>query len=239
MRHINEKLLDKVESYFNANNWIIKDGIVNEHTFEESPIKILWILREMNEVEDMQNLGGDMRQDWRACVAQNNLNPYHSPQGGYSRTYALIIKVSRAILENEWEPVPYQKVCQQVLPQIAIINAKKLAGGARINPFAMEHHYRNDADLLKDQIEGINPDIILNTNHLPELWNHLNVENPPRVVSCSDVNPKRKGEFYSYRQKETGRIVLGVQHTNTRHLTHAEYIKLVHLCLAEQNFRFS
>ncbi len=240
LRMPNRELLDKVEEYFYTNeNWIKKDGIVDEVAFAQARVKILWILREMNEKEGYRQSGGDMRKDWRACTEKNNLNPYHAPQGGYSKTYALIIKTSGAILKNEWSVGGYQSWCREVLPQIAIINAKKMAGGAHIDPFAMQQYYKNDADLLKDQIAGINPDIIINTNHSPELLKHLNVQDPRQEVSCALINPARKGSFYSYRQKDTGRIILEVQHTNTRCLTHGEYIKLVQLCLAKQGFQFT
>ena len=132
LRMPNRELLDKVEEYFNTNeNWIKKDGIVDEVAFAQARVKILWILREMNEKEGYRQSGGDMRKDWRACAEKNNLNPYHAPQGGYSKTYALIIKTSGAILKNEWSVGGYQSWCREVLPQIAIINAKKMAGGAR------------------------------------------------------------------------------------------------------------
>lgn len=83
LRMPNRELLDKVEEYFNTNeNWIKKDGIVDEVAFAQARVKILWILREMNEKEGYRQSGGDMRKDWRACAEKIISTPIMHLKGG-------------------------------------------------------------------------------------------------------------------------------------------------------------
>jgi hypothetical protein len=134
--------------------WISKrpelaiDGIINESEYSQSRIKVLYILKEVNDwkkgnlKEFVQN--GSRGATW------NNIARWQYGIENYFKTRELKFKdkISR---ENRIE----------ILKSIAIVNLKKESGGSNSNMGEIFHHAKKDRELLKEQIKLYNADIVI------------------------------------------------------------------------------
>lgn len=206
--------LQEIEAFFTRHHSTIKqDGIIDLQSFCQAPLKILWILREFNEVSHARQCGGDIRYDLR------NLADPHHPQAptfwrGYYRTYGLIAKISWSLLNGGQLPSkPARVLAQEVLDKIAVVNPKKWAGGANIDPKEIARFYRQNKDLLHLQIEAINPDIILNASGQSEVFKDLQ----PALPAI------HSGSFSFARQQQSQRVLINVYHPNQKKISHELY----------------
>ena len=219
--------LKQVQDFFDRHHSTIKqDGIICLDRFIQAPLKILWILREFDEKEAHRSTGGDIRVDLR------NLADPHHPQAptfwrGYYRTYNLLVKTSWAVLHRQCVlPSAARVLAQEVLPQIAVINPKKWAGGANINPAEINRFYQENKDLLHLQIEAINPDLIFNAS-----------QNQDLLMSLSPQEPfVRAGAFSAAWQQNSRRAIVNVYHPNQKTINHRTYLQWVEQCLKDLQF---
>jgi hypothetical protein len=136
------------------------DGITNFEKYQNAKIKILWILKEVN---DRDNRNHD-RRHFHAIVEKE-------------RTFYNVMCVSYAILhgmtaydESELK-ISNETLIKNdvVLDEIAIINVNKSEGGTEHTPHGrLDEMYNKDLrkkDFLFEQINFINPEIIINAHH--------------------------------------------------------------------------
>ena len=146
---------------------IVYDGITNIDEYKKSPQKILWILKEGNE--------GDKTQEryHRDFHLDNNIVVYY-PR--WKATYRNIILTTYGILNN----IPYNQIPslsedskvngKYILNKIALINVNKNGGGGSSNRNIIEANYTKHKNTLLQQIDGINPDIIINCSRVKRLY---------------------------------------------------------------------
>lgn len=86
---------------------------------------------------------------------------YHGGSKTYYRTWNNVARWANMVLNGiYWEFVP-KSALDDMVRNIAVINLKKCSGGASASAKAVQQTARQDADLLKRQIQLYEPDMIL------------------------------------------------------------------------------
>ena len=143
--------------------YVIYDGAVNPERYLASPIKIAWMLKEPYEEED--GTGGG----WSFTDAFDKEDLYnHTFKQPHKATWHPIIYASYGITHGfqRWDDMPYisnsPNLCD-VVRSIAIVNAQKLPslGGAKTDFAHIQHSYGQHQVLLHEQIDLIQPDILI------------------------------------------------------------------------------
>ena len=128
------------------------DGIVNMDVWEKEDCRILFLLKEAwhkDSVSDPYNLTEDLR----------NSEPWSS-------MWNRVAEWTRGIhLTAEGKPAPYRNLkkseAKLELQKIAVINIKKSGGESRSKNDDLMKYVEEDYDLIYDQIEMVNPTIIV------------------------------------------------------------------------------
>ena len=125
------------------------DGIVDYEEYNNSILRILYILKETNKCEYLK------------CFLRDGA------QGDGWRTWNNVVRWSFGLLEGDAEN-NFKKIDRlnvekrkKYLRKIAAINLKKSPGGARSMPDKIECAVARDKDLLKEQIKLYQPDVII------------------------------------------------------------------------------
>ncbi|WP_197275397.1 hypothetical protein [Nonlabens sp. YIK11] len=149
---------DEIENIGRLSNRApIFDGIVNEHKYLSSNIKLMWILKDAN------STGEDESYDLREAI--NTLKRDYGIRKDWENTFRNIIYVTNGILNDaSWEDIPYPKddpSTVDILQNIAFINVKKVGGGSRSKENEIYNHYQKYKAILFEQIDEFNPDVII------------------------------------------------------------------------------
>ncbi len=145
---------------------VIWDGITNLESYMKTSPKILWILKEGNEHKK----------------ENRNHREFHQNVKIYSKwksTYKNIILSSYGILNNleykDLPPLNDEAMINDdiVLDKTALINVNKNGGGGHANHTLIELNYTKHKAILLQQIEGINPDVIINCSRVNRLFNDV------------------------------------------------------------------
>lgn len=138
----------------------VTDGIVDQDEWEKAPIKVLYLLKEVN--------GADKEWDERDYLAKyNDEQDYintHSP------TIDILTKWQYGIIHGNsrsWECVE-KEACQknlqtQLLRQICLVNIKKTAGGSVVdwNQFDAYFKQQLNRQYLREQLSYYTPDVTI------------------------------------------------------------------------------
>lgn len=149
----------------------VVDGIINVDNYLKAKYRILWILKESNDVVDGK--GGH----WNLVTKLNEAELWENqPQTG-ATTIKRMVYASYGILNGfaEYQHIPsinYPEVLA-ALKQIGYINVKKIPGGSTANGKEIQKAYIDNRDLLLRQINTYNPDIIITGNTLQYFFNDL------------------------------------------------------------------
>jgi hypothetical protein len=140
----------------------IIDGKIDETQYDNSTLKVLWILKEANvSPEDKEkeeiDLCAAFRENWHI---KNSLS---------IPTFRKIIYATYGIFypEVEWKNVPYaNEEAYEVVKKIAYININKYPADSSSNDWKIKEAYnQNRVELLK-QIKNLKPNIIIFGNTL-------------------------------------------------------------------------
>ena len=142
----------------------ITDGVVDIDRYLASSPKMLWILK-----EPWEKLGaGEGGGGWSLT---KNLIPalVHRNQIGGSPTYRKMAYVTNSILNNF---LPYSDIpattddprVRESLQSIAYINVSKCPGATASVSEQIGSYYRRNRDILRKQVEGIDPDVVITGN---------------------------------------------------------------------------
>lgn len=196
MNNFNKEIETLAQQYEKAP---IFDGIVNEKEYQNSKVKILWILKDAN------STGEDDSYDLREAIG--NLRTKTGVRKGWEKTFNNIIYVTNAILnKTEWENTPYPKdepEIVDVLKQIAYINVKKVGGGSQSVDSELYHHYEKSKELLLNQINEFDPDVIIFGNTYRFFKNDLDLNEMNVFGTC-------------HATAKAGRIYINAYHPNAR-----------------------
>ena len=135
----------------------IYDGIVNEVLYNDVKPRILWVLKEAN---DEGNEAWDMR-----GALRNDIKTSMGFKKGWDKTFRKLTQVTNGLLRdskfNQLERAQDKPDILDDLQRIAYINVKKTGGGSVAKDSELKKHYDYNRELLRDQIEAINPDVII------------------------------------------------------------------------------
>lgn len=138
----------------------IGDGIINLDKYLASGLKIMWILKEVNSLDDCG--GWDMREVFRKFKDENTTTGIKS---GWDKTYLPVIYTTYGILNNKfWNDIPYVYEDEKLLDdfeKIAIVNIKKVSGLAQAVSTELHEFFNEYGYVLKKQIEYYQPNVII------------------------------------------------------------------------------
>mgnify|MGYP005862883465 CR=1 FL=1 len=177
MKKFNEEI-EAVASHFKKPP--IFDGIVNETKYQNSKVKIMWVLKDAN------STGENESYDLRDAI--NNLKTENGIRKDWAKTFSNIVYVTDGILnQTEWDDIPFPKdepEIVNVLKQIAYVNIKKVGGGSNSVESELQEHFEKSKNLLIDQIEEFNPDVIIFGNTYRFFKNELNLNQMNVFGTC-------------------------------------------------------
>jgi len=196
---------------YNRKEYLIRDGITNQERYRDVNPKILWVLKE-------PNLGGKQRAKWsHRDFHKDGVADYTE----WRNTYQPIIKVVYGILNNCFAHGKLPEITDDatieemnVLEYIAIINIDKRGGAPQSEQSKINNVYVALKEFLLQQIDAINPDIIINSSRVWNLFTDL----------VPKENRKKLGvQNLSYGKTEEGKFVIHYYHPNQRTVKEWQY----------------
>lgn len=186
----------------------ISDGIINIDCYLSAKYKILWILKESNDLNDNNEGGG-----WSLTESINKLTQWENqPQTGRI-TFQRIIYSTYGLLNDFvlWKNMPHIRNNEvfEVIKKIAYVNVKKIPGHTSSNPHEIEQAYFANRDLLKRQINLYNPDIIIAGNTLQFFFNDLKIPIDNKVSNGKTAYYPSRERLYihAYHPSVRGRTI--------------------------------
>jgi len=166
LKEIEEKI--KAKDY-GENVFGVSDGVIcfDEYTDKKTKYKILWILREPYESDKIkENINKEKVGGWSLASALNKRESWEQTvksKGGV-QTYRKLIQTTYAILNTDgndgFKKNSYKKDFDY-LKKVACINVKKMPGKSSSDDEDIEEHFNMNNNILNQQIELLNPDIII------------------------------------------------------------------------------
>jgi len=137
---------------------VVIDGVVDIDRYQNSPIKVLWLLKETNSAGP-----------WSIIENYKN-HPWLTENNGLM-SIRRVIYASYGINHPEikdWKDFPwsYEEECQKALRNIAFVNINKLPGSSVANDDEIQDAYNKNRALLKLQFDTYNPDVVIFGNTL-------------------------------------------------------------------------
>lgn len=144
------EILERYKSISNNDDFCIKDGIINEKIFEKQETKILFVCKEHNKL-DLDYTGSHLD----ARIWMDRLVNYN-----FSNRLA---EWAYGILNNfpPFEESQNEDLKLDSLRSVAFLNLKKKAGSSVTKNKEIGEFIYPTKDLLKKQIDFINPDLII------------------------------------------------------------------------------
>jgi hypothetical protein len=147
-----EKLLNKLDSdEFHDSDSFIRDGIISLDDWNSVPLKILFFNKE---AYSKKNPRYDLREDLRGSA------PFNSWWSA-TRWIYLLFKLYENIDLHVDIPVLKWQDANKLIRRVATINIKKSKGKSVSDNNELNNYLNHDGSLLKQQIELINPNIIM------------------------------------------------------------------------------
>ncbi len=155
-------MISKYISLFPKETHFFNDGIINEEKYNTANERILWILKEpwTYEVHEAVKVS-----DYISYI--NNFKFDEYPQYDTSTsmwrriTYANAGILTGGLFYNDLDDLPQSKEVFDTLFSCAIINLKKIPGSTRSNFNNIDHYFKSGKEFIFNQIEEINPTIII------------------------------------------------------------------------------
>lgn len=191
MKDFNNEIKELAKSF---NKPPIFDGIVNKEEYQNSKVKIMWILKDANSTGEAESY--DLRD------AINNLKTEYGIRKGWEKTFSNIIYVTAGILnQKKWDDIPFPKDDPEivnVLKQIAYINIKKVGGGSQSVDSELQEHFEKSKKLLISQIEEFNPDVVIFGNTYRFFENKLGLNQMNIFGTCHATAKKNRIYINAY-----------------------------------------
>lgn len=189
---------------------LIIDGIANAKEYYNSPIKIMWVLKEP--YCDKQNGGGD----W--SMAEGLEVRALGKKTDSQSTWHPIIYSTYGILHDfvKYEKIPDisgNQNISSVLKKIAFINVQKLPAGTRTSELVLKTAYQNNKEILLAQIAIYKPDIIIGGKTL-----HLLKE---------DLKITKEGELKFGHFSKAKTLFINTFHPAQTKITRSEYVNKI------------
>lgn len=146
--HTDEKQLFK--KWFSAEERkhlpYVTDGVVCEDAYLNAPLKVLFVLKEVNDEEGASKAG----ELWSLKEFLSK-GGHHSTWNNVSRWAAGLMALPEKSTWDQYKEVD-EKFRVQHLSQIAAINIKKVPGAAIADQEALAEHAKRDSELIRQQV---------------------------------------------------------------------------------------
>ena len=168
VQKLSREIEEHYKPYEDEDKRIISDGLVNGQEYNNSAIKILWILKEPYDL-DNEGEGG-----WSLTERLNDENKLET-LGGFKSTWYPIIYTSYSILNSfvkyeDMNNIENDFSMLNVLKSIAVINVQKFAANTTTNDNDIKSAYKQHSRILLKQILTYDPQIVIGGN---VLWNFV------------------------------------------------------------------
>ena len=143
----------------------IYDGICNTSGYSESPIKVMWLLKEAWEIDENGQPGKGGWEIWEPWYNATEMN----------EMWRTMMYVMYGIATG----TPYREMpvvdddMLELLKSTAYININKMPGHTTSG--SMKNAYNQWRDIILEQIKGYNPDVIIFGNTFEGLFEHENI----------------------------------------------------------------
>jgi len=206
---INNEIMERAKK-LNKFHEPLFDGVVNEELFLKGKPKILWILKEPWEYPENGESGGG----WD-LVKDLLHEGWHSNKG----SYAIMAYISYSILNDfkKYSNISYVSEDPNVgnsMKYISYINVKKFPGSTSSNMNEISQYYLEFKDILIQQIDLINPDIVIGGNTLHLFFDDLKLK-------ADNFN---KETWSAWWYKNNNRFYIHSYHPNQRTITNEKYV---------------
>ena len=163
-----------------VNGKFVPDGIINLKKWEKANKKILVILKETN---DFDNYGLN-------DLIDKNIN--NSKSGIWKGlTWHNIGRISYKLLNSNASFEEAHKKRKEILRYISVMNIKKTPGKNKSNYKVIQYNANKYGNYIKEEIEIINPDIVILGGTYKFLKNILNLERITENLYKEKGNDKR------------------------------------------------
>lgn len=152
---INSKLDNLYTKWSDQYSTFIKGGVINEEDYSSAPIKVLFILKEVNSNDNnwsLVDLVNRQVQERKFYDIWDTIGLWSCAIFNGFKSYNEIRKIANYFANSG--------LCES-LTQIATTNIKKTCGGGQSNSNEIWDYGRRDRDFLLEEIEIINPDVVI------------------------------------------------------------------------------
>ncbi len=131
---------------------LVKDGIIDDETFVKSPFRILVVLKEVNLGDNTEEIRpiNKIFQKWITRRKVDN---------NWGKTYNRLILGVNSIVTGEYNPSVQESLIS--FRHCAVVNVNKFGGGAQSKIKTLKAHYGVQKDILRAQLDEINPNIVI------------------------------------------------------------------------------
>ena len=165
---MNRNIQPELDSLFDEwkTRLIVKDGILDENKYWESMPRIVFLLKEAYEDAFLDNIIAPLPENRSKGYAPcGNSYSFWRHVRGWQHVLETRVKQARGIIDSnsadkELEPAHVAGIKETPVTGVGYVNVKKAVGKNTSDWKDLYNHARNDADLLKKQIELLDPHII-------------------------------------------------------------------------------
>jgi hypothetical protein len=210
VNQLHQSIVDYYRKKESTNQKLITDGVVDVGEYYNAPIRILWMLKEP--YCDKLDGGG-------LWSMTDGLNVRASGTKKDSQgTWHPIIYSTWGILNNF---MPYEEMpkidsypqLNAVLKQIAFVNVQKMPAGTRTNNRDIQEAFKENKELLLQQIHTYRPHIVIGGNTL-----HL-------FKKCLNIGPEDELSFGHFTKDR--RLYINTMHPAQTKISRAEYVNKI------------
>jgi hypothetical protein len=202
-----DEAFDSIKEKENRQDYPIYDGIVDIDRYLSVSPKILWILKEPYDDfdKDGKPCGGSwsITEDVFACAAKSGNKPPFAPIA-----YVTYSVFNNFVKYSEMDYVTEDPRIWEALKNIAYINVNKFPGKKCSDSEIIASYYQKNRELLKKQIEAINPDIVIAGNILYLFYEDFDLIK----LDLKSGGPDKSAEFC----QKNGRLFINAYHPSYR-----------------------
>ena len=198
-----DEAFDSIKKKENRQDSPIYDGIVDIDRYLSASPKILWILKEPYDEPTGGGGGYSITEDVLACGEKMTNKAPFAPIA-----YVTYSVFNKFLKYSEMDLVTEDPRIWEALKNIAYINVNKFPAKTTSDMEIVASHYQKNRDLLKKQIDAINPDIVIAGNILHLFYNDFNLTRQDLVSG----GPGKSAEFC----RKDGRLFINAYHPSYR-----------------------
>lgn len=214
LKKIDETITNEILEFAKNNNlltddvWPIYDGLYSPELYWNSPLRIMWILKEPYDDFDNET-GKPIGGDWSITK-----DLFHTPSNfGNNKTGEMVIYSTYGIINNkQWNEMEYihkdPDMCK-CLQKIAYINLSKMPAYTTSSDSSLWKKYDKWKEITLKQIKGYEPNVLIFGNTFKYFENDLK---ETHLSNMSITQDKNMINFY----KNEERILIDAWHPGKR-----------------------